>query len=300
MGLRGWGAADFSKGSLRGMAFMVASTLCATVTAACVRLVSSGVHPFEIAFFSSLFAIPVFAPLLVRRGALKLKPRALKLLGLRSVLHVIDILMLFTAFSLAPLAKVVAIDFSSPLFGSLLAVLVLGEAPRATRIGALIAGFVGTLVVVRPDVGGLDLGTGSALIAAVMAGLSIVVVKVLARTETSATIALYTFLISTPLLFLAALPFWKTPTLSELVLLGAIGAFSAFIHLFNAEAYRWADLTAVLPLNFLRLIWISVVAYLVFAEVPSAWTLLGGAMIFGAAAFNALAERRAAARARAD
>jgi drug/metabolite transporter (DMT)-like permease len=282
-------------GALRGMAFMVAATLAATVTGIVVRLLASDMHPFEIAFFGSLFAIPLFVPFFIKGVAAVPRTRSLGLLGVRSLLYVVDILLLFTAFSLAPLAKVVAIDFSAPLFATLLAVLVLGEAPRASRVGALAVGFAGTLVVVRPGFGGLDLGTVAALVAALSAGVGIIVIKVLARSETSPTIALYTFLIGTPLLLLAALPFWKAPDGRELALLGVLGAFSGLIHLFNAEAFRSADLTAVLPLNFLRLIWMSVAAYAAFAEVPSAWTWLGGAMIFGAAMANALAERRTAA-----
>lgn len=280
------------------MAFMVGSTICATVTAACIRGISQTIHPFEIAFFASLFGSFVFIPLLVRRRSQILRTHRFGLLAVRGVLYVADILLLFLAFSLAPLAKVIALDFSSPLFAALLAVLFLGEKPRLSRILALVTGFAGTLVILRPGFVALDVGSICAFLAALIAGVAIIVLKILGRTESSPTITLYTFLVGTPLTLIAAVPVWKTPNAEEFLVLAVIAGFSSLIHLCNAQAFKEADLTAVLPINFLRIIWVSVVAYVFFAEVPDVWTWIGAVIIFGSAMVNALNER-AASRARA-
>ena len=276
------------------MVFMVAATLCASVTNSSVRYVfSTGIHPFEIAFFSSLCGTLVIGPLLLRRGMHWLRARRHGLLALRGALNVLDVLLLFSAFSLAPLAKVAALDFSTPLFATVLAVSVLRETIRLRRILALVAGFFGALIVLRPGLGVIEPGAYLALLAAATAGLATIVIKVLSRTESSPTIVLYTFVFSTPFTLLVALPVWETPSLEQMAMLAVIGVFSVCGHLCLTQAFKEADLTAVLPLNFLRLIWLALIGYLVFDEIPDIWTWVGGIVIFVSATYGALRESSA-------
>lgn len=271
---------------------MLGATLCGTVSSISVRYVSTALHPFEIAFFGSLFGSLVMGPLLLRRRMRGMKSRRPGLLALRGALNVIDILLLFSAYSLAPLAKVIALNFSAPLLATVLAVVVLGETIRLRRILALVTGFLGALLILRPGFGGLELGAVLALLAAATAGLAAIVVKVLARTESSATIALYTFVFTLPFTLVAALPVWTTPSLEQLALLVVVGVFSILIHFCLAQAYKEAELTAVLPLGFMRLIWVALFAYLLFGEVPDVWTWAGGTIIFLSTTYTALRESR--------
>ena len=273
------------------MACIVGVTVIAAVMAGLIRSLSIRIHPFEIAFFASLFAGLTFTPMLLRRT---LRPQRLGLLTVRAVLNVLDLLLTFTAYTLAPLATVMAIDFSAPLFATVLAVLVLGERIRLRRVAALIVGFGGVLVIVRPGLVAVSPGVMAAVFGAVFYGLSIVVIKVLTRTETSATIASYTVLFAIPFALAAALPFWVTPTWTELALLFAVGSILSSIHWLNAQAFRLAELTAVLPLSFLKLVWVSLLAYAVFDEVPDAWTWAGAVLVFAAAYYIVYRESRLA------
>lgn len=281
-------------GVVRGMALMVLATMCPAVTAPAVRHVSANMHPFEIAFFSAVFAVLAFFPLFARQGLAPLRTTRFPLQALRSGLYVIDILMFYLAYTLSALAKVTALDFAAPLFAALLAMLFLGEKVHVRRLVALAIGFAGMLVILRPGIIEPDLGAFCALVATLAWGLSIVVVKVLSRTDSAVTTAIHTLGLAIPLTFVAALPFWTAPTLVELAWLALIGGVGSLNHLLVNQAFKEADLTAVLPLNFLKLIWISAAAYALFGEVPDLWTWVGAVTIFAAACYLSLRERRLA------
>ena len=294
-----WPGANLLRGepsTLRGMAFISVAAFCGAAMSAIIRYLSDGMHPFEIVFFRCLFGFLVLAPVFFRYGLTPLKTRRLGMHLLRGGLNVAVMLLFFMAVSLLPLAKVIALSFSSPLFSSLLAVILLGEALRAPRIVGLVVGFSGTLVILRPGVIELDLGALCIMGYAVTWALAMIVIKVLSRTESSLTIALYIGVLATPIAFLAALPVWQAPSLIQLAWLVLLGALGALAHLTLAQAFKEADVTAVLPVDFTRLIWAALLGYLVFAEVPDVWTWVGAVAIVAAVTFIAYRERYSARR----
>ena len=277
----------------RGVAFMMASTLTGSVLVAAVRQLGTEIHPFEIVFFRSFFGLVFFAPWLIRQGLAPLRTRYLFLHGLRSGLQVGTALAFFTALTIAPLAKVTALQFSAPLFATVLALVVLGETIRARRIAALAIGFAGTLIIIRPGFVEFDLGSALVLISAVMIGLIMILIKVLSRTESSATITFYAALLSTPFALIVALPVWRFPSPEQWPWLIAIGFLGSVSQLGFTQAFKEADVTAVLPLDFTRLIWIAIIGYAAFGEIPDVWTWVGGTVIFSAATYIAFREIRA-------
>lgn len=284
-------------GVMRGMTFMTLATMGPAVNAPIVRVVSRDMHPFEIAFITSVFALLMFTPLFVRRGLAPLKTARPGLQAVRAVLYVVDVLMIYLAYSLSPLAKVVALDFSAPLFATLMAMLFLGETMRMRRISALAVGFAGTLVILRPGLIEADLGALCAMIAAMGWGFSIIVVKIASRSDSSATTAIYTLLFACPMTLIAALPFWTPPTWEQIGWLAVVGVVGGLNHLLVNQAFKEADLSAVLPLNFLKMVWVSLSAFAVFGEVPDLWTWVGAVMIFGAATYISVRESKLRQRA---
>ena len=278
--------------TLKGMAFMGVSTMAVASVNAIGHHVSVEIHPFEIAFFRSMISIFVLAPAIVRRKFAPLRTRRPALLAARGLLDGASALFFFLALSLSPLANVTALSFSAPLFATLLAVLFLGEVLRIRRISALLIGFAGTLVILRPGLVSLDSGSMSMLGFAALWGGAMVLTKGLSRTESSLTIALYSALVITPFALLAALPFWTTPSLTQLAWLVLIGFLSSLRQVTLAEAFRHADATAVLPLDFTKLIFAAVIGAVAFGEIPSAWTWAGGILIFVGGTAIAYGERR--------
>jgi len=278
--------------AVKGMGFMLATALFAAVLNTIVRHISTDLHPFEIGFFRAFFGLVFFVPLFLRYGFASLRTKRFPLHLFRAGFTVVSTFCFFWAISLAPLAKVIAINFSGPLFSTVLAVVVLREVIRARRISALVIGFVGALVIFRPGIVEMDLGSILALSAAFTWAFILLAVKMLSTTESAVTITVYSALLASPVAFLACLPFWVTPTLEQLGWLFAIGCLGSMAHLCMVQAFKNADMTIVLPVVFTRLIWVALLGYIFFAEIPDIWTWVGAAMIFSATTYIAFRERK--------
>ncbi|MDP7651139.1 MAG: DMT family transporter [Rhodospirillales bacterium] len=273
------------------MAYMLACGFAFAAMNAIIRHMSADLHPLEIAFFRSLFGLLAFAPAFIRHGIEPLRTNRPAMHLLRGSLNVVSMTLFFTAISLVPLAKVAALGFSAPLFATVLAVVLLGEAIRARRITALIVGFTGTMIILRPGYGGMDLGAVLILISSLGYATGLIVIKSLTRTESSTTISIYAMLVTTPATFLLALSVWQAPTWSQLAWMAAIGGIGSLAHLAFAEAVKAVDITVVMPLDFTKLIWSAIIGYLVFAEIPDVWTWVGGTVIFSAVIYIAYREK---------
>ncbi len=199
-------------------------------------------------------------------------------------------LCFFYALSIAPLTDVAAMTFASPIFATVLAVFVFGEMIGIRRWAAIAMGFAGTLVVLRPGFEGVALGPLLALIASLIWGVALLVIKVLARTESSLTITAWMMILLTPLSFIPAVLFWQWPTWDQYLWLVFTAALGTGGHLFLNQALKEAETNVVMPVDFVRLIWVSIIGFYVFGEVPDLFTWIGGAMIFSSALYLAYRE----------
>lgn len=278
---------------LRGMAYMVLSTIALVTMNALARHMSTELHPFEVAFFRCFFGFLFFIPWFFRYGFEPLRTKMFGLHATRGIVNGICMLMYFMGLSLIPLAKVMALSFSSPLFATIIAFLTIGEVIRTRRITALIIGFAGTMIILRPGIIELDLGSMLILGACASWAGCLVIIKVLARTDSSITITLYSTIFLMPVSLTAAIPYWQTPNLDQLLLLAAMGIAGSLGQTALAQSFREADMTAVMPLEFLRLVWAALFGYFFFAEVPDIWVWIGGTIIFSASTYIAIRERAA-------
>ena len=271
---------------------MLLSALAATAMNASVHHMADEMDTVQISFFRALFGFVVLAPVFLRHGWGPLRTRRLGLHALRGLLNAGAMISLFIALGLIPLAKFAALVFTAPLFVTVLALVFMGERIRGRRVGALVFGYAGTLLILRPGAGDLDLGSLVVLAGAASWALAMIVMKVLARTESSLTATLYYGVFVTPVAFLVALPVWQTPSGGQWLWLAAIGTLGSLFQFCLSQALKEADATALMPLDFTKLIWAAVIGYLVFAEVPTVWTWTGGMMIFAAATYISYRERR--------
>lgn len=278
---------------LRGQLLILASTVALTGMHAVVRHLSKDLHPFEVAFFRNLFGLFALAPFLMRGGFGALRTGVLHLHALRGALQVCAMLSFFFAVSVTPLAKVSALSFTAPLFAAVGAVLLLREPLRPSRVVALLAGFVGAMAIVRPGVAAIDFGALLVIGSSAVWAVCMLVIKVLARTESSVTITAYMGLFLTPLSGLAAIFVWRWPEPHHLLWFVGMGALGTMAHLAFNQAFKEADASAILPFDFTRLIWASLLGYLIYAETPELWTWIGGALIFASATWIAVREAKA-------
>ncbi|MFL2682726.1 MAG: DMT family transporter [Alphaproteobacteria bacterium] len=280
-----------NKSVLNGIGLMIIATVLFSVMHASIKYMSSSLHPFEIAFFRNLFGLIVIAPWFIRYGLEPLKTKKIKLHLARSFFNVIAMLSFFYSLSIAPLADVASLAFTAPLFASILAVVFLKEIIGIKRIIAIILGFIGAIIVIDPVYSSINNGHILTLLSASVWSVSLIIIKILGRTESSVTITSYMVIIMIPLSGIAALFYWETPTINDLIFLVIIGISGTAAQMLLAQALRQGDTSIIMPFDFLKLIWAVGIGYLFFFEVPSLNTWLGSIIIFLSTLYIAYREK---------
>jgi drug/metabolite transporter (DMT)-like permease len=290
-------SAPGASGVLRGCALMLLSTILFAAMHGCVRVLSASIHPYEIAFFRCFFGLVMLAPWLLTAGRPALRTRRFGTHLWRAALNVVAMFMFFTALGITPIAQVQALAFTAPLFTTVLAVFLLGETVRLRRWSAVAVGFLGALVIIRPGVQPLDLGSlltvGSALVWAVC----MIIIKRLAGTESSLTITAYMVILMTPLSLSVAAFHWTWPAPAAWPWLVACGVLGTLGQWLMTQAFRLADATVVLPLDFAKLVWGAAIGWFAFGELIDAWTWTGAVIIFSGSTYIAYRERQLERRA---
>ena len=284
---------------LGGALWMLGSTVFFTAMTAMIRYVSGSIDPLEIVFFRNLFGLVVLLPWLMRHGKVSLNTRRLPLYSLRAVVGLIAMICWFTAISQMNLGDAVALSFTAPMFATVGAVFLLSEIVRVRRWVAVLAGFTGAMVILRPGFAEIPPAAYFVLLSSMMMGLSVCLVKLLAKTEQVMAIVFTMVLMLTPVSLIPALFVWQTPDLIQFAWLTAIGACGTLGHICITRAFSMAEATAVLPYDFMRLPLMAVLAWLVFDQVLDVWTGVGAIIIIGASIYIAHREayhhRRSAA-----
>ena len=233
------------------------------------------------------------APLLLRVRWSRLAPR--RRLGMylaRGVVHGAGVMLWFYAMAHIPIAEVTALGFTAPIFTTIGAALFLGEKLRARRIGAVLVGFAGAMIILRPGIAVIDPGAIAQLIAAPLFAASFILAKKLTKTDSSGVIVGALTVIVTLMLLGPAMLVWRTPTLVELGWLFATASFATAGHLTLTQAFRAADITVTQPVAFLQLIWATLLGFYVFGEQPDLFTWIGAAVIVASATYIAHREIR--------
>ncbi|WP_125182742.1 DMT family transporter [Minwuia thermotolerans] len=280
--------------TLAGAALVVLSTMGFSVMHAMIQyLGKQGLHGFEIAFFRNLFGIVALTPIFIRYGLEPFRTTKIKLHFARGAVNAVAMLLFFYGITTGiALGLVQSLSFTAPLFTSLLAVLFLGEKMRAHRWTALAIGFLGTLVILRPGMSAIEPGAVYILLAAMMWGVAMTIIKRLTDTDSAITVSLYMVLMLTPISGIAAAFVWTWPTAEQFIWLAAIGVIGTFSQMAFAQAFRLADATAVLPFDFSKLFWSALLGWFFFAQVLDLWVWIGSVMIFAGGFYIAYRERK--------
>jgi drug/metabolite transporter (DMT)-like permease len=281
----------------RAALWVVAGGICATAMNVVIRHAASELHPFEITFFRCFFGLLVLVPWLMRVGLGALRTNKMGFFTLRAAVSLISMLTWFYGITLVPLATATALNFTGPLFATAGAALILGETVRLRRWMAVSIGFIGVLVIIRPGTQSLDANLLIILLSAATAGMGVVTVKFLARSENTTSIVTYMVLYSAPLALIPALFVWRWPSLGALAWLLLLGALGTTAHFAVVRAYSAVDASACAPFEFLRMPVAAVAAYAFFGEVTDAWTWVGAAAIAGSSIYVAHREAMLARRA---
>jgi drug/metabolite transporter (DMT)-like permease len=238
-----------------------------------VRLLAGNVHAFVIGFFRAAFGALVILPwVIVRPGVLKTR-FPLTQHALRAGLKLLALVAFFAALGLGRLTDVMAIAFTSPIFVGLGAWAVLGEALTLRKILTLVAGFAGAVIIINPASGGVSVAAALAVFGAAMTALIQLMLKSMSSGDRPDTLVVWNLLLTTPMALVLALFFWTTPSPHELALLALQGGLGALCMVVMTRAMSMADASSVAPVDFLRLPFVALLAWLMFGETvpPSTW-----------------------------
>ena len=282
----------------RGALWMIAASAGFTVNSAMVKTLIGGeaglggLDVFQVAFARALFSFALVVPFLLRAGPAALRTRHPFLHAIRAFAGAAAMVCGFYAVGHLHLADFTALSFTQPLFVTLLAVVILGEVVRWRRWLATAVGFAGVLIMVRPGAGTFDPAALIALLSVFGIAIAVCMVKRLPQGERHATLLAYFCLMSLAITAVPALVVWTPPSLDQWLLLAGVGTLGVVSQAMIIRAYRCGEASFVAPFDYLKLILAGLIGFFVFSEVPGPWTLLGAAVIVGAALY--IARREAA------
>lgn len=276
---------------------MLASTMAFGLMVVAIRLASAQLSTLQIAFFRNLFGLLFLLPMLLRPGRPLPRTAQLPRYLLRTAIGLVSMLAGFWAIGHLPLSQAIALSYSTPLFATLAAALWLGETVRLRRWLAVLCGFAGVLLIVRPGAAAFSPGTLAAVLAAVMSALVAIQIKQLARVDAANTVVFYTYAFWVPMSLLPALFVWRWPHGIDWLWLLATGLFGTLGQLLWTHALRLGEVSALTPISFTQLPLVALFGWWLFDETPDGGTVLGALVILGANAYIAHREAVLARRA---
>jgi len=268
-------ARKLTSNSMRGAAWMLLSTVFFTGIDASIKLAATDIHPFVIAFFRSVFGFMILFPFIAINGVSIVKTSNIKLHVLRGILGASGTLCFFYGISITTLAQATALHFTTPVFGVILAILLLKERVTISKLFALLIGFLGILVIVRPETGFINLGNFLILCSAILQAFTVIVLKKLTKTDSAISITIWMSITISFLAFPFAFIQWQWPDGAGLLLLALIALFGTGGQYCVSRSLAIAEANAVLPIEYVKIIWASIVGFLVFSEVPDRFMIVG-------------------------
>lgn len=282
--------------NLRGILWVGMSGVLFALLNVFTLIPSQHLNPYVMAFMRYLFGTLMLVPVVVRLGLPRsMRTDRLPLHLFRGCIHACGMFLWFIGLPLTTLASITALGFTGPIFVTIGAALFLGEKVRMRRWMAVLVGFAGAMIIIRPGVGDLGIGAICILISTPIFSASNLISKALARTETANKIVIWQHLTIVIFACPVALWFWQTPAPSDLVWFVAAGLCGTLGHICQQNGYQLADITLLQPIGFLSLLWNALLGYFLFFQQPDVWTFVGAAVIFASALY--ISHREAVRRA---
>ena len=297
------GLSDAGASQVTGIAFKVASVTAFIIMASLIKA-SGRLPPGQIVFFRSFFAILPVVAWLAWRGQLKGALRTSRPFGhvYRGMIGVTAMGLGFFGLTRLPLPDATALHYANPLIVVVLSALFMGEVVRIYRWSAVLAGFVGVLIISWPKLslfnGGEALGNDQMLgVLATLAGAAcaagaMIQVRNLVKSEKTATIVLW-FSLTSSAAGLATWVFgWDALSARQVALLVTAGFFGGIGQILLTQSYRHADMSTIAPFEYTSMIFAIAIGFFAFAEIPTAWTITGAAIVISSGIFIIMREHR--------
>jgi len=282
--------------NLRGILWVALSGVLFALLNVFTLIPAQHLNPYVMAFLRYFFGALFLVPIVFRLGLYRsLHTNRLGLHISRGAIHTAGMMLWFVALPLTTLAEITALGFTGPIFVTIGAALFLGEDVRLRRWIAVIVGFIGAMIIIRPGFSALHLGVICILISTPIFSASNLMSKALASTDSANTIVIWQNIVIVICAAPFAIWFWQNPGWGDIVWFLLAGLAGTLGHICQQRGYQLADITLLQPIGFLSLIYNTVLGYLLFFQQPDVWTFVGAAVIFGSAMY--ISHREAVRRA---
>ena len=276
--------AKLNVGLLRAVIFMVIGGVSIALMQAAVKLISFELHPFIITLYRAGLVFVVLLPILFWRGRAVFNTSSIRLQVVRGGIGGLGMLCVFTGLSMISLAEVTVLLFTVPIFATLLSIVFLSEKVGVRRWTAIFVGFLGILIIARPQ-GSVSTGHLFILCAALSWSTSILIAKKLTEKDTVISITFWQAMGCVPLAFIASLFVWELPSFVQLGALLGIAALGTVGHAMLYAALKVGQVSVILPLDYIRIIWSAGLGFILFGQLPTLHLYAGSLLIIAATAF---------------
>jgi drug/metabolite transporter (DMT)-like permease len=266
---------------------MLLAMFCFAIMAIFIRFAGDDAHTTVIVCMRNVLSLLILLPFIMKDGVKAFKTDRMGRHVMRSAIGIISMHMWFYSLLVMPVSEAVALSFTTPIFVTILAMLFLGERAGIRRWSAIIIGFVGTLVILRPEAGNISQGAYLVLVSSFLMAVVSILVKTLTKTDNIVLIVFYMALFMAIFAAPGAWYFWEPFGWETLGYMAGIAVSSTFAHLFLAKAYTKAEMVVLMPFDFSRLIFVSLFAFIFFNEWIDWWTVLGALIIVASTAYIA-------------
>ncbi len=277
--------------------FAAALWMCGTLTSLTLmaiagRELAAELTTLQILFFRSVVGLAIISLVIWRAGGHHFRTRQPGLQIIRNGAHFVGQFGWFYGLAFLPLAQVFALEFTMPLWATLIAAVLLGERLTPSRVTALVIGFLGVLIILRPGMAPIGVPTVAVLIAALGYAVAYTLTKKLVGTDSPLTVVFYMTLVQLPLGLVPSLFDWVMPSAAMWPWVAVVSVTGLTAHFCLAQAFARADAIVVFPMEFLRLPLIALAGLLIYGEPLEVWVLAGAAVVFAGNFLNLWSERR--------
>ncbi len=259
---------------------IIISIIFGTLMGTFIKLAQEELNVFTAGFLRFFFGFLIITPYILKTKFEVFRTKNLKIHILRSALNLPAMLLGFAALAMLPLEKMTAIHFIVPIIVTILAVIFLKEKIYLYRSIALVMGFLGMLIILRPGIIDISIGIYMALISSLIWSVVIILTKKVSKDDSAITILSHQYVYMSLFSFPLVIYFWDQPSLKTIIFILCAAMSGTILHIALNHAYKLVDVTMTQPYSFLGLVVSSIIGYFVFSDKPDFYTWLGASVIF--------------------
>ena len=259
---------------------IIISIIFGTLMGTFIKLAQEELNVFTTGFLRFFFGFLIITPYILKTKFEVFSTKNLKIHILRSALNLPAMLLGFAALAMLPLEKMTAIHFIVPIIVTILAVIFLKEKIYLYRSIALVMGFLGMLIILRPGIIDISIGIYMALFSSLIWSVVIILTKKVSKDDSAITILSHQYVYMSLFSFPLVIYFWDQPSLKTIIFILCAAMSGTILHIALNHAYKLVDVTMTQPYSFLGLVVSSIIGFFVFSDKPDFYTWLGASVIF--------------------